>query len=87
MNTRTKTVDGVADAKSKAAEYIETIHPNVMRIFSNRVFVEEDSWVMRGEFWFRRAHFFVTRRYYRIRMKAKTGEIISYEEKRHSTPA
>ncbi len=76
-------INDPVEADAKAREYVVTRHPNAMRIFFNKTFVEEDSWIVHGEFWIRRIHFFVARRYFRLRIKAKTSEVMSYEEKRH----
>ena len=68
------------DAENRAREFIRNRHPRVKIIRFTRTRREDDVWLVEGELWFKRAHFFTARRSFGLRISAETGEVASYEE-------
>jgi len=84
LKDKTEEISNLSEAEDKAKEFMETKHPKTTRVFFKRTFRYGDSWVMQGEFWFRRAYFFTARRLFKLQIEAETGEVKSYEETFHS---
>lgn len=73
-------ITGAMDAENKAREFMGDRRPRVKRVLFRRTWREGNFWLVEGEFWFRRAHFFTVRRPFRLQISAETGQVTSYKE-------
>ena len=83
LDEKTEKVRDPAEAEARAKELIETRHSKVSKIFFKRTYRYGASWLVEGEFSFKRAYFTV-RRSFKVQIKAETGEVTSYEESHSS---
>jgi len=74
---------GSSEAEDRAREFIKERHFRLKQILFRTVRKEEDVWLIEGEVSFRRAYFLTTKRFFKLRMKVETGEVVFYEEMRH----
>ena len=63
------------DAENIAREFIWNRYQRVKTIRFARTWREGNVWLVEGEVWFKRAHFFTARRSFRLRISAETGEV------------
>jgi len=68
------------NVENVAREFIGNRHPRVKRILLTRTWREGGVWLVEGELWFKRAHFFTARRSFRLRISGETRKVTSYEE-------
>ncbi len=61
------------DAENRTREFIEAMYARVERILFRRTRREGDFWLVEGEVWFKRAHFFTARRPFRLQISGETG--------------
>ena len=73
-------VRGAADAEDRARKLILERHPKARRILFKRVEKKDNSWLMEGEFWFKRLRLFTFKKTFRLKISSKTGKITSYQE-------
>jgi len=73
-------VRGAADAEDRAKKAIREKHPKLKRILFKRVEKKDNSWLMEGEFWFKRLRLFTFKKTFRLKISSKTGKITSYQE-------
>lgn len=76
-------IRGPAEAEDRAKKFIDDRHYKVRQVLFRTVQKEGEVWLLEGEVWFRWAHFFTVKRFFRLKMKPETGDVTSYEETRH----
>jgi len=80
LDEKTEKVRDPVEAEARAKKFIETRHSKVSKILFKRTYRYGSSWLVEGEFSFRRVYFFTVRRSFKVQIKAETGDVASYEE-------
>ena len=73
-------VKGAAEAEDRVKKVIREKHPKLKRVLFKRVEKNDNSWLMEGEFWFKRLRLFTFKKTFRLKINSKTGKVTSYQE-------
>ena len=73
-------VKGALDADERAKRLILEKHPKATHIQIKRTDKMDSSWLIEGEFRFKRLHLFATKRFFKAEIDVENGEAKSYTE-------
>ena len=75
-------ITGLVDAEAEAKGFVKDRYPprTIRQLLLRKTAKEGDVWLVEGEVWLKRLHFFTVRKSFRLQISVENGKLTSYEE-------